>query len=83
MLISTNCKIVVNKHPKLWNVAANIVEDGWIVEMEIPWDMLDYPEATEPIDIGLTLTAGTQEQVLTHGGQKSDLVKITEWTVIG
>ena len=44
--------------PKLWNVAANIVEDGWIVEMEIPWDMLDYPDTTEPIDIGINFDRG-------------------------
>ena len=30
-----------------WNVAANIVEDGWVVEMEIPWKMLDYPDTTD------------------------------------
>ena len=36
-----------------WNVAANIVEDGWAVEMEIPWQMLDYPETTEPIRMGI------------------------------
>ena len=28
------------------NAAAQIVENGWIVEMEIPWQMLDYPETT-------------------------------------
>ena len=36
-----------------WNVAAKIVEDGWVVEMEIPWKMLDYPETTEPIQMGI------------------------------
>ena len=30
----------------LWKTAAQIVENGWIVEMEIPWQMLDYPETT-------------------------------------
>ena len=36
-----------------WNVAAKIVEDGWLVEMEIPWEMLDYPKTTEPIWMGI------------------------------
>lgn len=36
-----------------WKVAAKIVEDGWIVEMEIPWAMLDYPETTEPVRMGI------------------------------
>ncbi len=39
----------------LWNAAAQIVEDGWIVEMEIPWQMLDYPETTEPIGMGINI----------------------------
>ncbi len=39
--------------PNLWKVAANIVDDGWVVEMEIPWEMLDYPQTTTPIQIGI------------------------------
>ena len=39
----------------LWKTAAQIVENGWIVEMEIPWQMLDYPETTEPIGMGINL----------------------------
>ena len=39
----------------LWNVAARIVEDGWIVEMEIPWQMLDYPDTTKPIRMGINV----------------------------
>ena len=39
----------------LWKTAAQIVEDGWIVEMEIPWQMIDYPETTEPIGMGINL----------------------------
>lgn len=35
------------------NVAANTVDDGWVVEMEIPWKVLDYPETTEPIQMGI------------------------------
>ena len=50
--------VPMHEVPELWNVAANIVEDGWIVEMEIPWDMLDYPETTEPIDIGINFDRG-------------------------
>ena len=36
-----------------WKVSAKIVEDGWVVEMEIPWQILDYPETTEPIWMGI------------------------------
>lgn len=42
-----------DKRISQWNVAAKIVKDGWIVEMEIPWEMLDYPEAAEPIRMGV------------------------------
>ena len=39
----------------LWKTAARIVEDGWVVEMEIPWQMLDYPETAEPIGMGINI----------------------------
>ena len=39
----------------LWKTAAQIVEDGWIVEMEIPWQMLDYPDTTEPVRMGINI----------------------------
>ena len=39
----------------LWKTAAQIVDDGWTVEMEIPWQMLDYPETTEPIGMGINI----------------------------
>lgn len=39
----------------LWKAAAQIVDDGWIVEMEIPWQMLDYPDTKEPIRMGINL----------------------------
>ena len=39
----------------LWKTAAQIVENGWIVEMEIPWQMLDYPDTTEPIGMGINI----------------------------
>ena len=42
-----------NEWIDLWSVAAKIVEDGWVVEMEIPWEMLDYPETTQPIQMGI------------------------------
>ena len=39
----------------LWKAAAQIVEDGWVVEMEIPWQMLDYPDTTEPVRMGINV----------------------------
>jgi hypothetical protein len=42
----------------MWKATASIVDDGWIVEMEIPWEMLNYPETTEPIDIGINFDRG-------------------------
>lgn len=39
----------------LWKAAAQIVEDGWVVEMEIPWQILDYPDTTEPVRMGINL----------------------------
>ena len=37
----------------IWKAAAQIVENGWIVEMEIPWQMLDYPDTTQPLQMGI------------------------------
>ena len=48
-----------------WNVAAKILEDGWAVEMEIPWEMLDYPETTQPIRMGINFDR-FQARTLTH-----------------
>ena len=48
-----------------WNVAAKIVKDGWIVEMEIPWQMLNYPKATEPIQMGINFDR-LQARTRTH-----------------
>ena len=42
----------------MWKAAASMVDDGWIVEMEIPWEMLNYPETAEPIDIGINVDRG-------------------------
>ena len=44
----------------LWKTAAKIVEDGWTVEMEIPWQMLDYPDTKEPIRMGINIDRGQQ-----------------------
>ena len=44
----------------LWKTAAQIVEDGWIVEMEIPWQMLDYPDTDKPIRMGINIDRGQQ-----------------------
>ena len=44
----------------LWKAAAQIIEDGWIVEMEIPWQMLDYPDAKKPIRMGINFDRGHQ-----------------------
>ena len=41
-----------------WHVAANVNATGWVVEMEIPWEMLDYPDTTEPIRMGLNFDRG-------------------------
>ena len=43
---------------EMWKADASIVDDGWIVEMEIPWEMLNYPETAEPIDIGINVDRG-------------------------
>ena len=42
-----------HKRMDRWNVAAKIVENGWVVEMEIPWEILNYPETPEPIWMGI------------------------------
>ncbi len=39
----------------LWKTASKIVDDGWVVEMEIPWQMLDYPDTKEPIRMGINV----------------------------
>lgn len=44
----------------LWKAAAQIVEDGWIVEMEIPWQMLDYPDTKKLIRMGINIDRGQQ-----------------------
>ncbi len=60
-------------HPKKaelsdrWKVAAKIVDDGWVAEMEIPWNILDYPETTEPIQMGINFNRKQQRT----GGENS------------
>ena len=54
-----------DKRISQWNVAAKIVKDGWIVEMEIPWEMLDYPDTKEPIRMGINFDR-FQARTLTH-----------------
>ena len=39
-----------------WHVVTKIVENGWIAEMEIPWEILNYPETTEPIWMGINFS---------------------------
>ena len=39
----------------LWKAEARVVKDGWIVEMEIPWQMLDYPDTRKPIRMGINV----------------------------
>lgn len=39
-----------------WKARTKIVDDGWIAEMEIPWQALDYPETTEPIQMGINFS---------------------------
>ena len=39
----------------LWKAAAKIVDDGWVVEMQIPWQILDYPDTTDTIRMGINL----------------------------
>ena len=48
-----------------WNVAAKVIKDGWAVEMEIPWQMLEYPQATEPILMGINFDR-LQARTRTH-----------------
>lgn len=50
--------VFIDEVADMWNVAAKIVDDGWIVEMEIPWDMLNYPDSDDPIDIGINFDRG-------------------------
>ena len=59
----------------MWKAAANLVDDGWIVEMEIPWEMLNYPETTEPIDIGINVDRGHHRTGANTWWSKVDFVE--------
>ena len=37
----------------LWKAAAQIGPDGWTAEMEIPWQMLTYPDTKGPVTMGI------------------------------
>jgi len=39
-----------------WNVAVKTVDDGWVAEMEIPWKAFDYPDITDPIQMGINFS---------------------------
>ncbi len=43
-----------------WNAAAKIVDDGWVVEMEIPWNMLGRPKTTKPVQMGINFNRKQQ-----------------------
>ncbi len=45
--------VVKDDVSKLWKVAANIVDEGWVVEMEIPWTLFVYPKIEVPITMGI------------------------------
>ena len=59
----------------MWKAAARIVDDGWIVEMEIPWKMLNYPETTEPINIGINFDRGHHRTGANTWWSKVDFVE--------
>ena len=43
-----------------WKARTKIVDDGWVVEMEIPWRVLDYPNTSEPIQMGINFNRRQQ-----------------------
>ena len=43
-----------------WIAITKIVDDGWVVEMEIPWKVLDYPDTSEPIQMGINFNRKQQ-----------------------
>ncbi|MDE0686010.1 MAG: hypothetical protein OXI63_24050 [Candidatus Poribacteria bacterium] len=60
---------------EMWKAAASIVDDGWIVEMEIPWEMLNYPETAEPIDIGINFDRGHHRTGANSWWSKVDFIE--------
>ena len=59
----------------MWKAAANVVDDGWMVEMEIPWEMLNYPQTPEPIDIGINVDRGHHRTGANTWWSKVDFVE--------
>ena len=43
-----------------WKAITKTVDDGWVVEMEIPWKVLDYPDTSEPIQMGINFNRRQQ-----------------------
>lgn len=41
-----------------WRAAARIVDDGWTVEMVIPFSILSYPSKKEPATVGINFDRG-------------------------
>jgi len=41
-----------------WQAAARVVEDGWTLEMAIPWAILSYPNKSEPATLGFNARRG-------------------------
>lgn len=37
----------------IWQAAAQRVPDGWTVEMRIPWEVLNYPNANGPVNMSI------------------------------
>ena len=44
---------VDHKRLDRWKAATKILENRWTIEMEIPWEILNYPETTEPTWMGI------------------------------
>lgn len=38
-----------------WKAAAKIVENGWTVEIAVPWSILAYPDSQEPTAVGFNV----------------------------
>jgi hypothetical protein len=45
-----------------WEASARVVEDGWTLEMSIPWGILTVPKADEPVTMGFNARRGHARQ---------------------
>ncbi len=45
-----------------WTAAARVVDDGWTLEMAIPWAILTLPKADGPVTIGINAHRGHTRQ---------------------